>query len=158
MTMLESDPGTTTNVRLNKTSVIVSTATFFHCGSRPPGCGPHIAQYRSPALNKTQRPYGKRSWGHSPHFDPRGHKCAVFAQCTTLLKVACTIPDHMVWLSAHCRASSNLPVKTIRALLILNVDDTYNINGKLTQYKINWREHIQRMDNNRLPEKKITHL
>jgi hypothetical protein len=34
----------------------------------------------------------------------------------------------------------------------------FKINGKLTQYKINWREHIQRMDNNRLPEKKITHL
>ena len=26
----------------------------------------------------------------------------------------------------------------------------FNINGKLTQYKINWREHIQRMDDNRL--------
>ena len=25
-----------------------------------------------------------------------------------------------------------------------------NINDKLTQYKINWREHIQRMDDNRL--------
>ena len=25
------------------------------------------------------------------------------------------------------------------------------INDKLTQYKINWREHIQRMDDNRLP-------
>ena len=24
---------------------------------------------------------------------------------------------------------------------------------KLTQYKINWREHIQRMDDNRLPNK-----
>jgi hypothetical protein len=29
----------------------------------------------------------------------------------------------------------------------------YNINDKLTQYKINWREHIQRMDDNRLPNK-----
>ena len=28
-----------------------------------------------------------------------------------------------------------------------------NINDKLTQYKINWREHIQRMDDNRLPRK-----
>ena len=27
------------------------------------------------------------------------------------------------------------------------------INDKLTQYKINWREHIQRMDDNRLPKK-----
>ena len=27
-----------------------------------------------------------------------------------------------------------------------------NINDKLTQYKINWREHIQRMDDNRLPK------
>ena len=26
----------------------------------------------------------------------------------------------------------------------------FNINDKLTQYKINWREHTQRMDNNRL--------
>ena len=30
----------------------------------------------------------------------------------------------------------------------------FNINGKLTQYKINWRENIQRMDN-RLNRKKI---
>jgi len=29
----------------------------------------------------------------------------------------------------------------------------FNINGKLLQYKINWREHIQRMDDNRLPKK-----
>ena len=29
----------------------------------------------------------------------------------------------------------------------------FNINDKLTQYKINWREHIQRMDDNRLPKK-----
>ena len=28
----------------------------------------------------------------------------------------------------------------------------FNINDKLTQYKINWREHIQRMDDNRLPK------
>ena len=35
----------------------------------------------------------------------------------------------------------------------------FNINDKLTQYKINWREHIQRMDDNRLPKKfKITNL
>ena len=27
----------------------------------------------------------------------------------------------------------------------------FNINEKLTQYKINWRERIQRMDENRLP-------
>jgi hypothetical protein len=27
-----------------------------------------------------------------------------------------------------------------------------NINDKLTQCKINWREHIQRMDDNRLPK------
>jgi hypothetical protein len=31
--------------------------------------------------------------------------------------------------------------------------DIYNINDKLTQYKINWREHIQRMYDNRLPKK-----
>ena len=31
----------------------------------------------------------------------------------------------------------------------------FNINGKLTQYKINWREHIQRIDDNRLPQKKL---
>ena len=30
-----------------------------------------------------------------------------------------------------------------------------NINDKLTQYKINWREHIQRMDDNRLQKKKM---
>ena len=29
----------------------------------------------------------------------------------------------------------------------------FNINDKLTQYKINWREDIQRMDDNRLPKK-----
>ena len=29
----------------------------------------------------------------------------------------------------------------------------FNINDKLTQCKINWREHIQRMDDNRLPKK-----
>ena len=31
----------------------------------------------------------------------------------------------------------------------------FNINDKLTQYEINWREHIQRMDDNRLPQKKL---
>ena len=30
----------------------------------------------------------------------------------------------------------------------------FNINDKLTEYKINWREHIQRMDDNRLLKKK----
>ena len=30
---------------------------------------------------------------------------------------------------------------------------TFNNNDKLTQYKINWRERIQRMDDNRLPKK-----
>ena len=29
----------------------------------------------------------------------------------------------------------------------------FNMNDKLTQYKINWREHIQRMDDNKLPRK-----
>ena len=29
----------------------------------------------------------------------------------------------------------------------------FNFNDKLTQYKINWREHIQRMNDNRLPKK-----
>ena len=28
----------------------------------------------------------------------------------------------------------------------------FNTNNKLTQYKTNWREHIQRMDDNRLPK------
>ena len=28
----------------------------------------------------------------------------------------------------------------------------FNINDKLTHYKINWREHVQRMDDNRLPK------
>ena len=31
--------------------------------------------------------------------------------------------------------------------------DILNINEKLTQYKINWREHVQTMDENRLPKK-----
>ena len=31
----------------------------------------------------------------------------------------------------------------------------FNINNKLTQYKINWREHIQRMDDNRRPKRKL---
>ena len=31
--------------------------------------------------------------------------------------------------------------------------DIININDKLTQYKINWREHIQRMNDNRLQKK-----
>ena len=31
----------------------------------------------------------------------------------------------------------------------------FNINDKLTQYKINWRGHIQRMEHERLPKKKI---
>ena len=29
----------------------------------------------------------------------------------------------------------------------------FNINDKLTQYNINWKEHIQRMDDNRQPRK-----
>ena len=29
----------------------------------------------------------------------------------------------------------------------------FNINDKLTKYKINWREHTQRMDANRQPKK-----
>ena len=28
--------------------------------------------------------------------------------------------------------------------------DIFNIHDKLTEYKINWREHIQRMDDDRL--------
>ena len=28
----------------------------------------------------------------------------------------------------------------------------FNVNDKLTQYKINWSEHIQKMDDNRLPQ------
>ena len=35
--------------------------------------------------------------------------------------------------------------------------DIFNINDKLLQYKINWREHIQRMDDNRLPKKKLNY-
>ena len=33
----------------------------------------------------------------------------------------------------------------------------FNINDKLTQYKINWREHIQRIDDNRLPKKNLNY-
>ena len=29
------------------------------------------------------------------------------------------------------------------------------LNDKFTQYEINWREHIQRMDAKRLPKKKL---
>ena len=29
----------------------------------------------------------------------------------------------------------------------------FNINDKLTQYNINWREHVQRVDDNRLSKK-----
>jgi len=37
--------------------------------------------------------------------------------------------------------------------------DIFNINHKLTQYKINYRDHAQRMDYNRLPKSfKITNL
>jgi hypothetical protein len=31
----------------------------------------------------------------------------------------------------------------------------FNMNDKLTEYKINWKEHIQRMDDNRLPKKNL---
>ena len=33
----------------------------------------------------------------------------------------------------------------------------FNINDKLTQYKINWREHIQIMDENRLPKNNLNY-
>ena len=33
----------------------------------------------------------------------------------------------------------------------------FNINEKLTRYKINWREHTQRMDDNRLPKKTLNY-
>ena len=33
----------------------------------------------------------------------------------------------------------------------------FNINDKVTQYKINWREHIQRMDDNRLPQNNLNY-
>ena len=33
------------------------------------------------------------------------------------------------------------------------IDRFKNINDKLTQYKINWSEHIQRVSENRLPKK-----
>jgi hypothetical protein len=33
----------------------------------------------------------------------------------------------------------------------------FNINDKLTPYKINLREHIQRMNDNRLPQKKLNY-
>ena len=33
----------------------------------------------------------------------------------------------------------------------------FNINDKITQYKINWSEHIQRMDDNRLPKKNFNY-
>ena len=32
---------------------------------------------------------------------------------------------------------------------------TFNINDKLTQCKIHWMEHIQRIDDSRLPKKKF---
>ena len=32
-----------------------------------------------------------------------------------------------------------------------------HFNLKLTQYKINWREHIQRMDDNRPPKKMLNY-
>ena len=32
---------------------------------------------------------------------------------------------------------------------------TSNINDKLRQYQLNWREHIQSIDDNRLPKKKL---
>ena len=35
--------------------------------------------------------------------------------------------------------------------------DIININVKLTQYKINWREHIQRMDDDRLSNRNLNH-
>jgi hypothetical protein len=34
----------------------------------------------------------------------------------------------------------------------------FNINDKLTQYKINWREHIRRMDDNRLPKRNLNYI
>ena len=34
----------------------------------------------------------------------------------------------------------------------------FNINDKLTLYKINWGEHIQGKDDKRLPKKIITNL
>ena len=35
---------------------------------------------------------------------------------------------------------------------LIRMLEFFNINDKLTQYKINWRKYIQRMDNNRLPK------
>ena len=37
-----------------------------------------------------------------------------------------------------------------RSSYIRELLDIFNINDKLTQYKINWREHKQRIDDNRL--------
>jgi hypothetical protein len=34
----------------------------------------------------------------------------------------------------------------------------FNINDKLTLYKINWRDHIQRMDDNRLPKNNLNYI
>ena len=33
----------------------------------------------------------------------------------------------------------------------------FNINDKLKQYKINWRQNVQRMDDNRLPKKNLNY-
>ena len=33
--------------------------------------------------------------------------------------------------------------------------NSFNINDKLTQYKIYQKEHIQRMDDNKLPKKNV---
>ena len=35
---------------------------------------------------------------------------------------------------------------------VINEKITFNINDQLTQCKLNWREHIQRMDENRIPK------
>ena len=37
--------------------------------------------------------------------------------------------------------------------MLLRHKRIFNINEKLTQYKLNWRKHIQRMDGNRLLKK-----
>ena len=44
-----------------------------------------------------------------------------------------------------------------RSIEIREQLDIFNINDKLTQYNIHRREHIQRIDDNRLSQKKLSY-
>ena len=63
----------------------------------------------------------------------------------------CIVPNNVI-------IKGNYTLGQKRSTDIREQFDIFNINNKLTQYKINWREHIQRMDDNKLPQKKITNL